>query len=299
MLATYNARATIILIPTLLALGLACRNPSTQNDPVPDSVEKSDPFGSSAPSISPELAALFARQERLMPIVDQLVISHHGNVPQDEIYAAFTPEDVDAILKLLEDRAVRPYWSDVVTIARYLRPEELVVPALIQYIHEPDHFESTEYGKFYSKAEALRSLGYFDSREGWELMRTALTEDGANALIKTWTDQDVMQLFRLRGTSYAWLVMAEAAFGLVETRDSTYVVHVESLYRELLPHVKEISRLDHPTEDELNIQFLFNNVVQALVFRDIYDRIDAGEDPKNLDSYQEERFRFYNEGIFD
>jgi hypothetical protein len=284
---------------------------SSNSEPkvVNNGANNSIPVSSTKTDSSPPKVDKNSSLKQLDDILSYIGDENQPRWPKYKSMKNLNKDVVPTLCGLLQDETYKNRWTQIAKMIAWLsdKKDTNTAQVLLKYIRRPDSWNA--FGKnapvhIFGKARILSYLGLFEIEEFTTLLHSAITQEGAEDLIKEWLyleqpppfDDKKFLLSEFRGNAAIGLI-------LTETKDNVRLVEQtieDIIHKELLSetyHKTPVNELPDNFKYDMN---LFATLMDAMAMRDII--IDFGKEEclETVDGGNDQRmmqylFRYINE----
>jgi hypothetical protein len=163
-----------------------------------------------------------------------------GGIPRETAIRIITKDKLSLLHEMLKDPDYAPYWHNVAMLICYISDNPASVPVLMDYFQRYDEQQSREY--YPSKIGCIADIGRIAKKEANDLLRKAITNEGAVELSQAWIDKGKPGDFMGRKEAIDHIRLC-AMEGLIYTGIKENLELIESIYEKEYAIFKDTGEL--------------------------------------------------------
>lgn len=118
---------------------------------------------------------------------DFVKLKWNEGIPRKRAVSTITKDKIPLLHEMLQDPNYTPYWHNVAMLICHISDDPDSVPVLLDYFQRYD--EQQDRKNYPSKIACLIDIGRIAKQDANELLRKAITEEGASELTQAWIDK--------------------------------------------------------------------------------------------------------------
>ncbi|MBN1975146.1 MAG: carboxypeptidase regulatory-like domain-containing protein [Sedimentisphaerales bacterium] len=189
------------------------------------------------------------------------------SLPYIDVVNSIKPESLPQLYEMLKDSQYSHDWTAIAAMICFISNDQNSVNEIIKYVQRPKDLSFDSFNVI-GKSKILCWLGLIKTNQVTNILKNALTSEGAHELTKNWIDktEDYNDTIKTK-EEILGLIRGSTAIGLVHSQYPTNIRLVEQLYEQ--EHAK--------CKEKRIFTELYRQLVDAMAIRDLIKDIGMEE----------------------
>jgi hypothetical protein len=205
----------------------------------------------------------------------------HSGLPYKETRDRVDPASLPLLWAALKDPRQSSSWPKIAQLMGYMGEDAQTARFLLDYVRRAEDWkplnDAVLFNRMVGKVKVLKWVGKIGDKDSVEVLRKALTEEGAKDLAKDWIDGPMPEWAKKANGRVVELIRGTAAIGLVYSQDAEGIRLVE----------KEYERVHEGRKKGEAVSEYYNQLIDAMAARDMIRDMGKQEFFKLLGSEKE------------